>query len=106
VTATGAGNPYFRRVGSGPSVAQGAGRFGNFGRNVFHGPGMANWDFALFKHFAASEGRRIDFRAEFLNFFNHTQFVNPVGGIQNALFGRITGTRDPRVVQLMLRFEF
>ena len=38
-TADGAPNPYFRRVGSGGSVAQGAGRYGNFGRNVFHGQG-------------------------------------------------------------------
>ena len=40
-TPDGAGNPYFRRVGSGGSAAQGAGRYGNLGRNVFHGPGIS-----------------------------------------------------------------
>ena len=29
----------FRRVGTGTSLAAGAGRFGSLGRNVFHGPG-------------------------------------------------------------------
>ena len=103
---SGAGNPYFRRVGAGPSVSRGAGRFGNFGRNVFHGPGIANWDFAVYKRFRAGEVGRIDFRAEFLNVFNHAQFLNPVAGISNPNFGRIVGTRDSRIVQLSLRYAF
>src|SRR5262249_16121948 len=57
----------FRRVGSGASVADGAGRFGNFGRNVFHGPGIANWDFAAFKRIKTGEKGRLEFRTEFLN---------------------------------------
>jgi hypothetical protein len=97
----------FRRVGSGPSVADGAGRFGNFGRNVFHGPGIANWDFAAFKRIKTGEKGRLEFRTEFLNIFNHAQFLNPEGRItNNANFGRVTGTRDPRVVQLTLRYAF
>ena len=40
---------FFRRVGSGLSVAQGAGRFGTMGRNVFHGPGLVNADISLAK---------------------------------------------------------
>jgi hypothetical protein len=67
---------------------------------------VANWDFAAFKRFQAGESGRIDLRAEFLNLFNHAQFLNPTGGIQNVLFGRIAGTRDPRVAQLTLRYAF
>jgi hypothetical protein len=40
-TATGAPNPFFRRVGSGLSVAAGAGRFGTMGRNVSTVPGWS-----------------------------------------------------------------
>jgi hypothetical protein len=105
-SATGAGNPYFRRVGSGSSVAQGAGRFGNFGRNVFHGPGIANWDFAAYKRTRTGERGLIEFRGELLNGFNHAQFLNPQALITNANFGRITNTRDPRIVQLTLRYVF
>jgi hypothetical protein len=105
-TTTAAGNPYFRRVGAGASVARGAGRFGNFGRNVFHGPGIANWDFAAHKRFRAGEMGHIDLRAEFLNFFNHAQFLNPTASITNANFGRITGTRDARIIQASVRYAF
>jgi hypothetical protein len=96
----------FRRVGSGPSFALGAGRFGNFGRDVFHGPGINNWDFAAFKRTKISEGHTLEFRAEFLNVFNHAQFLNPNGDISQANFGRITQTRDPRIVQLSMRYVF
>jgi hypothetical protein len=105
-STTAAGNPYFRRVGGAASVARGAGRFGNFGRNVFHGPGIANWDFAALKRFQAGEMGRIDLRAEFLNLFNHAQFLNPTASITNANFGRITGTHDARIIQLSARYTF
>ena len=54
---TGGGNggavtsPFFRRVGTAGTFAAGAGRYGNLGRNVFHGPGTINWDIAAFKDF-------------------------------------------------------
>src|SRR5581483_2149420 len=54
-TPDGAPNPNFRRVGSGGSVAQGAGRYGNLGRNVFHGPGVLNDDFIFSNAFATTE---------------------------------------------------
>ncbi len=105
-SGTGAPNPFFRRVGSGPSFALGAGRFGNFGRNVFTGPGINNWDLAAFKRIKLTEGRKLEFRAEFANLFNHAQFLNPVAGIASPNFGLITQTRDPRVAQLSRRYGF
>ncbi len=81
-------------------------RFGNFGRNVFHGPGINNWDFAASKRVALAELQRLEFRAELLNLFNHTQFLSPVSSIADSDFGRIRDTRDPRIVQLSLRFSF
>ncbi len=105
-TATGAGNPYFRRVGSGLSVAQGAGRFGTMGRNVFSGPGLFQADLSVAKTFSVTERQKLTFRAEIFNVFNHTNFLNPSGNIASASFGRVTAARDPRLSQLTLRYEF
>jgi hypothetical protein len=110
-TATGAGNPYFARVGSGPSLAQGAGTYGNFGRNVFHGPGILNTDLSVSKSTHITEKQSLTFRAEAFNFFNHTQFFNPGNSasqddIASPTFGEVTLARDPRLVQLSLRYMF
>ncbi len=110
-TDDGAGNPNFARVGTGPSLAQGAGAYGNLGRNVFHGPGILNTDLSLAKTTHVTEKVSLTFRAEFFNFFNHTQFFNPGNGasqtdIASPTFGEITLARDPRLVQLSLRLVF
>ena len=105
-TATAAANPLFRRIGSGTSVAQGAGRFGTLGRNVFFGPGANNWDFSILKRTRVTEAQEVEFRAEFFNLFNHAQFLNPNGNIGSPDFGRITTTRDPRILQFALKYKF
>jgi hypothetical protein len=111
-SATGAPNPYFRRVGSGGSSALGAGRYGNFGRNVFHGPGILNTDFSVSKRTVIAEKHTLEFRAEAFNLFNHTQFGQPasasgvIGAISGATFGRITTAADPRLMQLSLKYAF
>ena|SRR5579885_3290203 len=109
-TATGAPNPFFRRVGTGPSAAQGAGRFGDLGRNVFHGPGIEQVDFGLSKQFNITEHQHVELRGEAFNLFNHTNFNNPApttgANIGSTSFGRITSAKDPRLVQLTLRYMF
>lgn len=106
-TATASGSPFFRRVGSGQSFALGAGRFGNLGRNVFSGPGIHNWDIAVFKMFRLFETHRLEFRTESFNFANHTQFAAPNANIASPVFGRVTGTQvGPRILQLSLRYLF
>ena len=105
-SATAATNPFFRRVGSGTSLALGAGRFGTFGRNVFHGPGDIIFDFTMMKRTRIGENKVIEFRSEFFNIFNHANFGNPNGNIGNVNFGRITTTRDPRLIQFALKFHF
>jgi hypothetical protein len=101
-----AANPFFRRVGSGEAWSLGAGRFGNFGRNVFHGPGLNNWELGAFKKFRITESHVVQFRAEFFNAFNHTQFNLPTTNVGSVNFGRITGARDPRLIQLTLKYTF
>lgn len=110
-TPDGAGNPYFRRVGSGGSAAQGAGRYGNLGRNVFHGPGVLNTDMAISKRTRITEHQSLMFRAEAFNFFNHGQFFNPGNSINqddiaSPTFGQVIYARDPRLMQLSLHYTF
>jgi hypothetical protein len=104
--ATLAGSPFWRRVGSGPSWALGAGRYGNFGRNVLHGPGLNNFDVGVAKTFRITERQRLQLRSEAFNLVNHTQFKNPNGNDASVNFGRVTTTRDPRLIQLTLKYSF
>ena len=54
-----------------------------------------------------AEGKNLEFRAEFFNIFNHTQFLNPDGNISDGTdFGRVKHTRDPRQMQFALKFSF
>jgi hypothetical protein len=94
-------------------------------------PGINNWTLSLQKQFRIKEAASMQFRIDAFNAFNHTQFsdigrtanfandptgrdatitnlprfengrwVNPTG------FGAVTSVRDPRIVQLMVRFQF
>jgi hypothetical protein len=89
--------------------------FGNAGVNIMRNPGFANWDMSFSKRIPlASEERYFQLRGEFYNIWNATQFssynttarFNAAGDQINAAFGQLTGTRDPRKVQLSLRFMF
>ncbi len=53
--------------------------FGDAGRNILNNPWRTNFDMALLKHFAVSESKYFEFRAEAFNVFNHTEF-NWLGG--------------------------
>ena len=57
---------------------------GNTGRNVLRGPGQRNLDFSVIKHFAITEKRNIEWRSEFFNVFNVTNFVNPGNNVSTA----------------------
>jgi hypothetical protein len=93
-------------VGTGASFTQGAGRFGDLGRNVFHGPGIQTVDVALAKQFKVAERHNIQIRGEAFNLFNHTNFNNPSGNIGSTVFGRVTTAKDPRLIQLTMRYFF
>lgn len=79
--------------------------FGTLGRNAIRGPGISNWDLSLMKRTSITERTKIEFRAEFFNAFNHTQFVNP-SDKASGTFAQVTQTRDPRLGQLALKFIF
>jgi len=83
------------------------GRIGNAPRTICCGPHISNTDFALLKSFIISETKRVDFRAEVFNMFNHTQFFNPDGNSSDGTqFGQVTQARDPRLMQFALKLFF
>jgi len=83
-----------------------AGNFGNVGRNIMTGPTFWNVDFALFKKIPIRETMRLEFRAEFFNFFNHANLGNPISNISAGARGQITSATDARVTQFALKFVF
>ncbi|HEY1679311.1 MAG TPA: hypothetical protein VGG04_16460, partial [Candidatus Sulfotelmatobacter sp.] len=85
-----------------------AGAFGSTPFNYLRGPGRQNWNLALFKSFLFSESRgsRLEFRAEFFNAFNHTEWNNISNTKTAGNFGAITSTHDPREIQLGLKAYF
>lgn len=83
------------------------GTFGNSARNLWHGPGIANYDMSFFKIFPlGSDRRQIQFRFESFNIFNHTQFNNPGSSMPSGTFGVITSARAARENQVALRLSF
>ena len=83
------------------------GTFGNAKRTICCGPGIGGWDFALHKNTPVTERQSIEFRAEFFNFLNHTQFLQPDGNITDGSdFGRIKRARAPRQLQFALKWHF
>jgi hypothetical protein len=86
------------------------GLFGTLGtakRTICCGPHISQSDFAILKTIPLTETKHIDFRAEFFNIFNHTQFFNPDGNTTDgSQFGQVTQARDPRELQFALKLFF
>jgi hypothetical protein len=89
---------------------------GSAAKNSVRNPGVNNNDFSLSKRFPVkSDARYFQLRWEAYNAFNHTQYsgINTAarfdlttGSQVNTLFGQVTSTRAPRVMQGSLRFTF
>ena len=109
--------PSDAQVVADPSLAT----YGTLPRNFLRGPGYVNFDIAISKTTAITERLKLEFRAEFFNAFNHANFLNPnvindyqgtysSGGQgtnpNSTLFGQVTSTADPRIIQFALRLSF
>lgn len=89
---------------------------GNASKDPLRGPGISNWDISLFRNIPlGSEGmRRLQFRLELYNAFNHTQFsgvdtgarFDAAGNQINGRFGEYTAAREARRIQLGVKFYF
>ena len=70
------------------------GKIGNAKRTICCGPPINSMDFALHKVLPMGENKRFEFRAEFFNLFNHSQFNNPDGNTTDGSdFGRIVASQ-------------
>jgi hypothetical protein len=90
----------------------GLGTFGNMPHALCCGPALSNTDLVIEKKTPINERFKTEFRAEFYNAWNHTQFANPDGNFTDGLppsgtFGVIQKTREgPRVMQFGLKLLF
>lgn len=97
-------------------------------RNYLINPGISNSNMSIQKEFVVKERYRMQLRADAFNVFNHTQFsgINSTlnfasltntaptnlylkadGSVNNINgFGTVSGARDPRILQLVVRFQF
>lgn len=82
------------------------GTFGNAGRNILDGPGLATVNFSIVKSTRVTERLNVQFRAEFFNLLNRTNFNLPDNFVGSPTFGQITSAQDPRRTQLALKFLF
>jgi hypothetical protein len=78
----------------------------NTGRGTVNGPPTQRYDFSLFKNFGIGEGKTLQLRGEAFNVFNHTNFRVINTTITNAAYGQVTSVRDPRTIQLGVKFMF
>jgi hypothetical protein len=100
-----------------------SGQIGNSPRSPFRFPSQFFTDLNLTKNFNFTERYKLQFRAEFYNIFNKTIFNDvfqtipdrlPTDAAFNSIsnlaaisqFGQFFSTRDPRQVQLGLKFSF
>jgi hypothetical protein len=80
--------------------------FGNSGRALLTGPGLANFDVSLLKNHRWGEACNIQFRFEAFNFFNRVNFEEPGRALGSANFGVISVARPARILQLGLKVQF
>ncbi len=79
---------------------------GNAPRGAVRGPGDQRWDLSLFKNIRVTESTKLQFRAEAINVFNHTNFNTVSTSRTSGLYGRVLSARDARVMQLALKLNF
>jgi hypothetical protein len=82
------------------------GTWGTSSRNTLRGPGLAVVDWGMYKNFKVTEAFNIQFRSEFFNLFNHTNFGSPGTRVSNSDFGQIWSAGAPRILQFALRLSF
>jgi hypothetical protein len=64
--------------------------YGNESRDDLVGPGYTDVDISAYKNFPFLESRSVQFRAEFFNLFNHSNYALPNTNVETGTFGLIT----------------
>jgi len=90
-----------------------AGELGTANRAPLYGPRFVNTDFSIFKNFHVRESAAVQFRAEFFNLFNHSEYGMTGSGVgmqdinSSSTFAQVNETvNNPRVIQFALRLDF
>jgi hypothetical protein len=82
------------------------GQMGTLGKGSVRGKPITNIDFSLAKNWRIKERYGFQFRAEFFNVFNHTNFTGFDTDLRNASFGTLNFAQQPREIQLGIKFTF
>ena len=81
--------------------------FGNAPRNSLRGPLLWQVDLVTSKRFPMPwRNGSLEFRGEFFNLLNRTNFLAPNGNRSSVAYGTITATHDPRIIQVGLKVSF
>jgi len=82
--------------------------FGNAGRNIARSNAFFQFDLGVQKqfHLPITEATRLEFRAEFFNLFNKTNFQAATSDITSGAFGTITSTFPARQIQFAVKLNF
>jgi hypothetical protein len=92
---------------SGLIAAPAPGTFGNFPRNYINGPNFSQVDISLIKRTRFYERADVEFKANFINAFNHPNFAFGDINFDAANFGRISATRgSERQINFILGINF
>ncbi len=83
-----------------------AGRIGTLGKGSVRGKPITTVDFSLAKNWRIKERYNFQFRTEFFNVFNHTNFVGYDVDTRNGSFGLLNAAQAPREIQLGFKFTF
>ncbi len=84
-----------------------AAKFGNQGINILRGDGLVNVDLSFMKGFPLpGEGRKLQFRCELFNGFNHPNFGLPGRSFGGPGFGVVGSAGPARSIQMGLRLVY
>ena len=82
------------------------GTLGNMKPRTARGPKFWSFDVALSREFRFMERQSLDFRVEAYNLTNSLRMQNPSASQNNALFGQLRTSYDPRILQFALKYGF
>ncbi|MCI0337353.1 MAG: hypothetical protein L0226_07250, partial [Acidobacteria bacterium] len=109
---------YIELTGLSPTPSVNGPFAGTLGRNTFRAPGFQTWNVSFFRNINFTETKKLQFRAEFFNLFNHPNlFVaggtndiangnSTVQVTRGGLFDNINNAEQHRNIQLALKFIF
>jgi len=106
VGTTGPGQGYYQLFDSTNFAAPQNGTFGSCANGNLRGPGQATADLSLQKDFPITEGKRLQFRTDFVNAFNHPILNAPALTVPGSDFGRVTSSQGERNIQFALKLYF